>query len=51
MLGYGGSSIPTDPVEYRMSLMTKDLVELVDSVEAEDVIAIGHDWYVHHHHF
>ncbi|KAK0459856.1 Alpha/Beta hydrolase protein [Desarmillaria tabescens] len=44
MLGYGGTSKPTDPADYRASLITKDIVELIDGENAERVVAIGHDW-------
>ncbi|PBK94936.1 alpha/beta-hydrolase [Armillaria gallica] len=44
MLGYGGTSKPTDPSAYRHSLITKDIVELLDAENADRVIAIGHDW-------
>ncbi|KAG7093273.1 hypothetical protein E1B28_006956 [Marasmius oreades] len=44
LLGYGGSSKPTDPAEYRQSLMSKDLVEILDKEGVEKVVAIGHDW-------
>ncbi|KAG7447074.1 alpha/beta-hydrolase [Guyanagaster necrorhizus] len=44
MLGYGGSSKPADAAEYRSTVLTKDLVELVDTESATRVVAIGHDW-------
>jgi soluble epoxide hydrolase / lipid-phosphate phosphatase len=44
MLGYGGTSIPTDPMEYRGSLMAKDLIELLDKEGVEKAVSIGHDW-------
>ncbi|KAK0210884.1 Alpha/Beta hydrolase protein [Desarmillaria ectypa] len=44
MLGYGGTSKPTDPTDYRASLITKDIVELIDAENAARVVAIGHDW-------
>ncbi|KAG7450648.1 alpha/beta-hydrolase [Guyanagaster necrorhizus] len=44
LLGYGGSSKPTDPADFRSTLLTKDLVELVDAENAARVVAIGHDW-------
>lgn len=45
-LGYGGSSKPVDPEEYRASRVTRDLVEILDKASAESVVAIGHDWSV-----
>jgi soluble epoxide hydrolase / lipid-phosphate phosphatase len=44
MLGYGKTSIPTDPTAYRGSLMAKDLIELLDQEGVEKVVGIGHDW-------
>ncbi|KAK0451001.1 Alpha/Beta hydrolase protein [Armillaria borealis] len=46
MLGYGGTSKPTDPADYRSSLITKDIVEIIDAENAARVVAIGHDWFV-----
>ena len=44
MLGYGGTSIPSDPMEYRGSLMAKDMIELLDKEGVQKVVSIGHDW-------
>ncbi|KAK1235123.1 hypothetical protein PQX77_001659 [Marasmius sp. AFHP31] len=44
LLGYGDSSKPTDPAEYRQSLVSKDLVEILDKEGVDQVVAIGHDW-------
>ncbi|TFK30773.1 alpha/beta-hydrolase [Coprinopsis marcescibilis] len=44
MLGFGGTSKPTDPTAYVASLLAKDLVEIVDAEAVADVVAIGHDW-------
>jgi soluble epoxide hydrolase/lipid-phosphate phosphatase len=44
LLGYDGTDKPTDPAEYRFDGMTKDLMEIIDTEEAEKVISIGHDW-------
>jgi len=45
-LGYGGTSKPTDPAEYTLSLIAKDLIDLLDvELEKEDrIVVIGHDW-------
>jgi soluble epoxide hydrolase/lipid-phosphate phosphatase len=45
-LGYGGSSRPTDAGAYRMSLQTRDLVEILDHEALGRVVAVGHDWCV-----
>ncbi|KAK0210018.1 Alpha/Beta hydrolase protein [Desarmillaria ectypa] len=44
MLGYGGSSKPVDTADFKSTVLTKDLVELIDAESAARVVAIGHDW-------
>ncbi|KAI0341819.1 alpha/beta-hydrolase [Trametopsis cervina] len=44
MLGYGGTSKPTDVDAYVPSLISKDLVEVLDAEGLWKVIAVGHDW-------
>lgn len=44
MLGYDGTDKPTDPAEYRWDLMTKDLIEIIDTEKVDKFISIGHDW-------
>ncbi|KAL0567477.1 hypothetical protein V5O48_014512 [Marasmius crinis-equi] len=44
LLGYGESSKPTDPADYRQSLMSKDLTEILDAEGVKQVVVIGHDW-------
>ncbi|KDQ63390.1 hypothetical protein JAAARDRAFT_29416 [Jaapia argillacea MUCL 33604] len=44
MLGYGGTDKPTDPEEYRLSLICKDLVDILDAENVDKSIVIGHDW-------
>ena len=44
LLGYGGTDKPTDPELYIESLMTQDLVDILDAVGVDKAIAIGHDW-------
>ncbi|KAK5170391.1 uncharacterized protein LTR77_004978 [Saxophila tyrrhenica] len=45
LLGYGGTSKPTDPAQYEWSLMSRDLVEVLaaESVSS-NIIPLGHDW-------
>ncbi|TFK77217.1 alpha/beta-hydrolase [Pluteus cervinus] len=43
MLGFGGSSKPTDPHQYRLSLICQDLVELLDAENLNQVVIVGHD--------
>ncbi len=44
MLGYGGTAKPIEVEAYKSSLITKDIVEILDEENAEKVVAIGHDW-------
>ena len=47
MLAYGGSDKPTDPEAYQYSLLTRDIVDILDAEGIQKAVAIGHDWYVH----
>ncbi|KAI0341823.1 epoxide hydrolase [Trametopsis cervina] len=44
MLGFGGTGKPTDADAYVPSLVSRDLVEVLDAADLQKVIAIGHDW-------
>ncbi|KAL0572069.1 hypothetical protein V5O48_009887 [Marasmius crinis-equi] len=45
MLGYGGTERPTDPEAYKSSLITRDLVDILDAESlGNNVVVIGHDW-------
>ncbi|KAK7051648.1 hypothetical protein VNI00_004627 [Paramarasmius palmivorus] len=44
MLGYGGTAKPTDPAEYKASLISKDIIDILDAEEIEKAVVIGHDW-------
>ncbi len=45
MLGYGGTSIPTDPEVYRKSLICKDIIEILDKEDiGKRCFVVGHDW-------
>ncbi|KAF5372218.1 hypothetical protein D9758_004931 [Tetrapyrgos nigripes] len=44
MLGYGGTSKPLDPQLYVSSLITKDIIDILDAESIEQVVVIGHDW-------
>lgn len=43
LLGYGGTSKPTDPKAYAYNLMTKDILEILDVEGVSKVISLGHD--------
>ena len=44
MLGYGGTSKPLDATEYVPSKVTRDLVDIMDTENVHQAIAVGHDW-------
>ena len=44
MLGYGGTDKPVDPAAYVPSLVSKDIVEILDVERLDKVIGVGHDW-------
>lgn len=44
LLGYGGTSKPTDPAAYKFRGMTADVVEIIDAEGVDKVISLGHDW-------
>ncbi|KAG7100071.1 hypothetical protein E1B28_001855 [Marasmius oreades] len=44
MLGYGGTAKPLDPAEYKHSLITKDITDILDAEKVDKAVIIGHDW-------
>lgn len=44
LLGYSGTSKPTDKAEYAMDKMTADLVAILDAESIPKVVSLGHDW-------
>lgn len=42
--GYGGSSAPANVGDYGLTELTGDLVGLLDALEIERAIFVGHDW-------
>ncbi|KAI0700883.1 Alpha/Beta hydrolase protein [Cytidiella melzeri] len=44
MLGYGGTSKPTDADAYLPSKVSRDLVDILDAEHIPAAIAVGHDW-------
>lgn len=44
LLGYGGTSKPTDPAAYKYRGMTADVVEIMDAEKVDKIVALGHDW-------
>lgn len=48
MLGYGDTDKPEDYKAYVHTLITRDLMDILDHEKVANVIAIGHDWYAVH---
>lgn len=48
LLGYGGSDKPAEPQMYRLKLMARDVLDILDreGLENERVVGVGHDWWV-----
>lgn len=44
LLGYGGTSKPTDPALYAFDVMSSDIVAILDAESIDKVISLGHDW-------
>ncbi|KAF2096337.1 alpha/beta-hydrolase [Rhizodiscina lignyota] len=44
LLGYDGTSKPTDPAAYRWDRMTADLCDILDNEGIDKIISVGHDW-------
>ncbi|KAF8915443.1 epoxide hydrolase [Mucidula mucida] len=44
MLGYGETDKPSSPAEYTMKKLCADLVALLDFLNIEKPVVIGHDW-------
>ncbi|RGP61240.1 epoxide hydrolase [Fusarium longipes] len=44
MLGYGGSSKPDDVDQYRLKPMSDEVVELLNHLELDTVVGVGHDF-------
>lgn len=46
LLGYGGTDKPADAQFYAWGDMAADVIDILDAEKVENVIAIGHDWWV-----
>jgi pimeloyl-ACP methyl ester carboxylesterase len=44
LLGYGGSSKPSDPRAYNSKDMSQDLIDILDNEGYRYAISVGHDW-------
>ena len=48
MRGYGETDAPADPAEYRTSVICADILGLLDALELERAVIVGHDWGGYH---
>ncbi len=44
MRGYGGTSAPPDVEAYDIETLARDMVGLLDALEEEQAVFVGHDW-------
>ncbi|MFT5560323.1 MAG: pimeloyl-ACP methyl ester carboxylesterase [Candidatus Azotimanducaceae bacterium] len=44
MRGYGGSSCPADVDQYSLAELTGDLAALLDALDIDRAVFVGHDW-------
>lgn len=44
LLGYDGTSKPTDMHDYNSKGMTDDVYEIIDAEKFDKIIPVGHDW-------
>ncbi|MGE0601645.1 MAG: alpha/beta fold hydrolase [Dehalococcoidia bacterium] len=44
MRGYGGTDAPADPSEYSMKTLCADMAGLLDALDIEKAVFVGHDW-------
>ncbi|MBI5948010.1 MAG: alpha/beta hydrolase [Chloroflexi bacterium] len=48
MRGYGDTDAPPDPAQYRTSVICADIAGLLDALEIEKAVIVGHDWGGYH---
>lgn len=48
MRGYGETDAPTNPRGYRTSVICADIEGLLDALEIEKAVVVGHDWGGYH---
>ncbi|GJE89531.1 alpha/beta hydrolase [Phanerochaete sordida] len=44
MLGYGGTAKPAASAAFVPSLISRDIVDILDAEKLDTVVAVGHDW-------
>ena len=42
--GYGGTDAPADPAVYSMVHLVGDVIGLLDTLDSETAVVVGHDW-------
>jgi pimeloyl-ACP methyl ester carboxylesterase len=48
MRGYGETDAPADPAQYRTSVICADIAGLLDALNIEKAVIVGHDWGGYH---
>jgi pimeloyl-ACP methyl ester carboxylesterase len=48
MRGYGDTDAPADPAQYRTTVICADIAGLLDALELERAVIVGHDWGGYH---
>ena len=48
MRGYGETDAPADPAAYRTTVICADILGLLDALELERAVIVGHDWGGYH---
>jgi soluble epoxide hydrolase / lipid-phosphate phosphatase len=48
MRGYGGTDAPAEPAAYRTSVICADIAGLLDALDIEKAVIVGHDWGGYH---
>jgi pimeloyl-ACP methyl ester carboxylesterase len=46
--GFGGSYSPTDPLLYSATYIAGDLIGILDALQADTAVIVGHDWGADH---
>jgi soluble epoxide hydrolase/lipid-phosphate phosphatase len=44
MRGYGRTDAPRDPAQYTLKILCRDMVGLLDELDIEKAVFVGHDW-------
>jgi pimeloyl-ACP methyl ester carboxylesterase len=44
MRGYGETDAPADVSEYTITKITRDIVGILDALEEDEAVVVGHDW-------